>query len=195
MKITFTNTSSTAIVEVGRFVIPASSTLPIDFSAASLLPASAADIALLEQSLTLNQLSCVTDVLVPQGTGGTGAYVAGTVYSPAVPLLSTVLKGGVPATQLQAAFSATPTIDFSQGTNVVLAAVTANVTAITITNPPAVGTTVNFVIPTSGAYTITWPASFKKAADGVAAATKKGVASFLYDGINYNQIGGAIAFN
>jgi len=195
MIITFTNTSSTAVLETGRFVIPASGTLPIDFSSASTLPASAADIALLEQALTLNQLSAVTDVLIPQGTGGIGVYVAGTVYTPAVPLLSTVLKGVVAATQLQSAFSATPTINLSQGTNVVLAPVTANITAITITNPPAAGTLVNFVIPTSGAYTITWPASFKKAADGVAAAAKKGAATFLYDGTNYIQVGGAIAFN
>jgi len=194
MIITFTNTSSTAVLETGRFVIPASGTLPIDFSSASTLPASAADIALLEQALTLNQLSAVTDVLIPQGTGGIGVYVAGTVYTPAVPLLSTVLKGVVAATQLLA-FSPTPTINLSQGTNVVFGSVTANITTITLTNPPASGTMVNFVIPTSGAYTITWPASFRKAADGVASSGKKGVASFIYDGVNYIQVGGAIAFN
>jgi len=194
MIITFTNTSSTAVLETGRFVIPASGTLPIDFSSASILPASAADIALLEQALTLNQLSAVTDVLIPQGTGGIGVYVAGTVYTPAVPLLSTVLKGVVAATQLLA-FSPTPTINLSQGTNVVFGSVTANITTITLTNPPASGTMVNFVIPTSGAYTITWPASFRKAADGVASSGKKGVASFIYDGVNYIQVGGAIAFN
>jgi hypothetical protein len=194
MKITFTNTSSTSVTEVGRFVIPASGTLPVDFSAASTIPLTATDIADLQQGLTLNQLSCVTDVLIPQGLGGTGVYVPGTNYTPASLTLSSALNPAN-AIQLQSAFSATPTIDLGQGADVVFAPVTANITAITIVNPPPAGTQVNFVIPTSGAYTITWPASFKKAADGTAAAAKRGTTSFLFDGTYYNQIGGALAFN
>lgn len=188
MKITFTNTNSTTSISVGRFQIAAASTLQVDTSTCS-----STDLASLQTALTMNQVSCVTDVLIPQGLGGTGQYVAGTAYTQAPATIASALS--VSATQLQAAYSATPTFDLSQGTTVVLAPVTANITAITITNPPAAGTIVTFVIPTSGAYTITWPASFKKAADGTAAASKKGVGAFEFDGTNYVQVGGAIAFN
>ena len=196
MKITFTNTSSTAIAEVGRFVIPASGTLQVDFSTSSATPANAYDIAAFQTALTLNQISAVTDVLVPQGTGvpsATGQYVSTTTYTPALLTLTGVLAL-LDAVQKQVAFSATPTIDLSQGIDVIFAPVTANITAITITNPPPIGTQVNFIIPMSGVYTITWPASFKKAADGVAANSTQGLGSFIYDGTYYNQIGGAIAF-
>jgi hypothetical protein len=194
MKITFTNTSSTTVAEVGRYVIPAGGTLQVDFSASSAVPPTAVDIADLQNGLTLNQLSCVTDVLVPQGLGGIGQYVAGTTYATNPVTLTTVLSL-LDAVQLQAAFSATPTIDLGQGVNVIMAPVTANITAITITNPPPAGTYVNFIIPMSGVFTITWPASFKKAADGVAANTKRGLAAFVYDGTYYNQVGGAVSFN
>lgn len=194
MKITFTNTSSTTVAEVGRYVIPASGTLQVDFGPASAAPPTAVDIADLQNGLTLNQLSCVTDVLVPQGLGGTGQYVAGTNYTQAPLTLSGALTL-FDTPQLQTAFSATPTIDLSQGTTVIMAPVTANITAMTITNPPPAGTYVNFVIPTSGVYTIAWPASFKKAADGAAAATKRGTGVFIYDGTYFVQVGGAISFN
>lgn len=194
MKITFTNTSSTNAVNVGRYTIPAAGSLQVDFSSSSSAPPNDRDLAALHAALTANQIAANTDVVIPQGLGGSGQYVPGTTYSTAPLTLANVLNV-VGAVQQQTAFSATPTFDFSQGTTVILAPVTANITSMTVTNPPHVGSRVVFVIPTSGAFTITWPASFKKAADGAAAASKKGVTEFIYDGTNYVQVGGALAFN
>ena len=130
---------------------------------------------------------------------GAGSYVSSLAYAGQyVPSFWTIpdALGDIGGTaQNQAAFSATPTIDFAQGTNVIMAPVTANITAMTIANPPPVGTIVTFTIPTTGVYTITWPATFKKAADGAAAASKTGTTAFVFNGYNYVQIGGALAFN
>lgn len=94
------------------------------------------------------------------------------------------------------AYAATITPDASIGEVVNVGALTAGITVNAPTNPTKYGRLVfMFVQGGAGAFAITWNAAFKKAADPGAGATgTKAVTEYLYDGANWIQQGGALAW-
>lgn len=66
-------------------------------------------------------------------------------------------------------------------------------------NPPANPRTgamlvFTFAQDATGGRTITWNAVFKKAADGTGTGNQKAGTSFVYDGANWVQVGGALTW-
>lgn len=94
------------------------------------------------------------------------------------------------------AFSATPTFDLAVGDFIDFGTMTANVTAITITNVPPAGcpVTLQLLQDGTGGRTITWPATviFPTAwVDAIVTtdANKKCTVQFISDGTNLNALG------
>lgn len=89
----------------------------------------------------------------------------------------------------------TVTPDVAAGDLKVITMPAGNITIAAPTNP-FLGAILRFVIiqDAVGGRTITWNATYKKAADGAGGANGKGATSFTYDGTNWVQQGGALAF-
>ena len=89
----------------------------------------------------------------------------------------------------------TPALDATAQQTIVPAALTGNVTIGAPTNPK-LGMRLLFIFTQdgTGSRTITWNAVFKASANGAGAANTKGATEFFYDGTNWVQIGGALAF-
>jgi hypothetical protein len=93
------------------------------------------------------------------------------------------------------AYAATITPDAALGERVIVGVLTGNLTINAPTNPRTGGMLVfSFAQDATGGRTITWNSVFKKAADGAGAANQKGATSFVYDGANWVQVGGALAW-
>lgn len=93
------------------------------------------------------------------------------------------------------AAAGTVTVDASLGEVVNVQLPAGNITMAAPTNAK-VGALLTFNIAQdgTGGRTITWNAAFKKAADGVGGASGVGSTSFRYNGANWVQTGGALAF-
>lgn len=93
------------------------------------------------------------------------------------------------------AAAGTVTVDASMGNAAHVVMPAGNITIAAPTNPRN-GTRLEFSITQDaiGGRTITWNAAFKKAADGAGGAAGVGATSFVYNGTNWVQIGGALAF-
>lgn len=93
------------------------------------------------------------------------------------------------------AASGTVTVDASLGDSVHIIMPAGNITMAAPANP-RVGKRLDVSIlqDSGGSRTITWNGAFKKAADGAGGANGVGVTSFLYNGANWVQVGGALAF-
>ncbi|MGI8426331.1 MAG: DUF2793 domain-containing protein [Actinomycetota bacterium] len=93
------------------------------------------------------------------------------------------------------AYTATITPDGSLGERVIVGTLTGNLTINAPTNPRTGAMLVfSFTQDASGGRAITWNGAFKKAADGAGTANQKGATSFVYDGANWVQVGGALAW-
>jgi hypothetical protein len=91
------------------------------------------------------------------------------------------------------AYAATITPDGALGERVIVGALTGNLTINAPTNPRTGAMLVfGFTQDATGGRTLTWNAVFKKAADGAGTANQKGATSFVYDGANWVQVGGAL---
>lgn len=72
---------------------------------------------------------------------------------------------------------------------------TGNLTINAPTNPRTGAMLVfGFTQDATGGRTITWNAVFKNVTDGTGAPNQKGATSFVYDGANWVQVGGALAW-
>jgi len=93
------------------------------------------------------------------------------------------------------AYAAAITPDLSLGTNIVVGALTGNLTINAPTNVVK-GETLDIALvqDATGGRTITWDAVFKKAADGAGSANQKASTSFMFDGTHWIQRGGALAW-
>lgn len=101
---------------------------------------------------------------------------------------------GVPVLQ-SIAYGATITPDAALGERVIVGALAGNLTINAPTNPRTGGMLVfGFTQDATGGRTITWNAAFKKAADGAGTASQKAATSFVYDGANWVQAAGALAW-
>ncbi|MEW5708787.1 MAG: hypothetical protein AB1830_07770 [Pseudomonadota bacterium] len=103
-------------------------------------------------------------------------------------------QGGVGSNQ-HIAYAPSITPDVRLGERVTVGTLTGNITINAPTNPRR-GARLEFVFAQDGTgnRTITWDVVFKKAADGAGAANQKGATAFLYDGANWVQVGGALAW-
>lgn len=108
---------------------------------------------------------------------------------------SAVIKDHHPNATKSTAYAATVTPDASVSGTWVVGALTGNIIIAAPTNA-ATGQrlTMVFTQDGTGGRTITWNAVFKKAADGAGGASTKGSTSFMYDGTNWVQVGGALAW-
>jgi hypothetical protein len=92
-----------------------------------------------------------------------------------------------------AAGTITPNLQYGRSVKVYLPAGN-----ITIAEPinAVVGAVLTFAIlqDSVGSRTISWNAVFKKAADGAGGADTVGATSFIYNGTNWVQVGGALAY-
>ena len=92
------------------------------------------------------------------------------------------------------AYAASIAIDASLG-SANIGALTGNLTMNAPTNPRLnQHLRIVFAQDATGGRTITWNAAFKKAADGAGTANQKGATSFIYDGTDWVQVGGPLAF-
>lgn len=103
-------------------------------------------------------------------------------------------QGGV-GTNQHITYAAAITPDVRLGERVTVGTLTGNITINAPTNPRR-GARLEFVFAQDGTgnRTITWDVVFKKAADGAGTANQKGATAFLYDGANWVQVGGALAW-
>jgi hypothetical protein len=93
------------------------------------------------------------------------------------------------------AYAASITVNAQDGDRVIIGALTGGLTLNAPTNGYRGQTlTFYFLQDGTGGRTITWNAAFRKAADGAGAANQKGITMFLYDGTEWVQFGGALAF-
>jgi len=93
------------------------------------------------------------------------------------------------------AYAATITPDAALGERVIVGALTGNLTINAPTNPRTGAMLVfAFTQDATGGRSITWNVVFKKAVDGAGTANQKGATSFVYDGANWVQVGGALAW-
>jgi hypothetical protein len=91
------------------------------------------------------------------------------------------------------AYAATITLDARLSERVIVGALTGNLTINAPTNPRTGAMLVfSFAQDATGGRTMSWNSVFKKAADGAGAANQKGATSFVYDGANWVQVGGAL---
>lgn len=97
--------------------------------------------------------------------------------------------------QQDIAYAATITPDLSAGTQIVVAALTGGLTINAPTNAVK-GEVLDFSFTQdgTGARAITWNAVFKKAADGAGTANQVAATSFMFDGTNWVQRGGALTW-
>jgi hypothetical protein len=87
------------------------------------------------------------------------------------------------------------TPDAALGERVIVGTLSGNLTINTPTNSRTGGMlTFSFAQDPTGGRTITWNAAFKKAADGAGTANQKGATTFVYDGANWVQVSGALAW-
>lgn len=101
----------------------------------------------------------------------------------------------VPAFAQSLAYAAAITVDASKGERIVVGALTGALTINAPTNPQ-LGAALEFAFlqDGTGGRVITWNAAFKKAADGAGTANQRASTRYLYDGTNWIQQGGALAW-
>lgn len=105
-----------------------------------------------------------------------------------------VLPYSLPKTQ-SIAYAASITPVVSDGERVVVGVLTGGITINAPTNPYAgAKLCLSFTQDGTGGRAITWNAVFKKAADGAGTANQVGATEFIYDGTNWVQLGGALAW-
>ncbi|MGH8585401.1 MAG: DUF2793 domain-containing protein [Gammaproteobacteria bacterium] len=93
------------------------------------------------------------------------------------------------------AYAATITPDGALGERVLVGPLAGNLIVNATTNPRSGAMLIfSFTQDATGGRTIAWDAVFKKAADGAGSASQKGATSFVYDGANWVQVGGALAW-
>jgi hypothetical protein len=93
------------------------------------------------------------------------------------------------------AYAATITPDARLSERVIVGALTGNLTINAPTNPRTGAMLVfSFAQDATGGRTMSWNSVFRKAADGAGAANQKGATSFVYDGANWVQVGGALSW-
>lgn len=106
-----------------------------------------------------------------------------------------VPEGKVQAQITAPAAAGTATLDASLGQSVQVIMPAGNITIAAPLNPqPRQRLDIAIKQDGVGSRTITWNAAFKKSADGAGGANAVGATSFIYDGTNWAQIGGALAF-
>lgn len=89
----------------------------------------------------------------------------------------------------------TVTIDTNLGLNARVTFPAGNITIAAPLNPSITQRlTINLIQDGTGGRTITWNAAFKKAADGAGGANGRGCTAYVYDGTNWVQQGGALAY-
>lgn len=93
------------------------------------------------------------------------------------------------------AYAASIAPDAALGERVIVGTLTGNLTINAPTNSRTGAMLIlNFSQDAIGGRTITWNAAFKKAVDGAGTGNQKGATSFIYDGANWVQVGGALAW-
>jgi hypothetical protein len=93
------------------------------------------------------------------------------------------------------AYAATITPDARLSERVIVGALTGNLTINAPTNPRTGAMLVfSFAQDATGGRTMSWNSVFRKAANGAGAANQKGATSFVYDGANWVQVGGALSW-
>ncbi len=93
------------------------------------------------------------------------------------------------------AYGASITPDSSDGERIIVATLTGDITINAPTNPvKGAKLTFSFTQDGTGSRAITWDAAFVKASDGAGGASTQGATEFIYDGANWVQIGGALAW-
>ena len=141
--------------------------------------------------------TCGTAVSANSGASGEacGLVYSGCTTDATLNAGSTFRLNRIDSVTAAPAAAGTVTPDLSKCRSVFITMPAGNITVAAPTNPYlnaelVIGATQDAV----GGRTITWNAVFKKAADGAGAANAKGVTRFVYDGTNWIQQGGALAF-
>jgi hypothetical protein len=102
---------------------------------------------------------------------------------------ATEFTGGVSSAFVTQTFSATPTFDFSLGNNHSMAAATANITAVTLSNPRSGAVyIIKLLQDGGGGWTIAWPAETRfEGTEATFGATANNVTlwAFVYEGAVY----------
>lgn len=121
-------------------------------------------------------------------------YAGPTSGAAAAPAFRALIPLDLPVLQ-SIAYAATITPNGALGERVIVGALTGNLTINAPSNPRTGGMlSFGFAQDATGGRTITWNAAFLKAADGAGTASQKGATAFLYDGVSWVQIGGALAW-